>query len=45
MAALREAGVSVEDHVLDGWPHGFGALGGWIDGYFDGWLSNVFGSN
>lgn len=45
VAALREAGVSVEDHVIDGWPHGFGARGGWIEEYFDAWLSSTFAAN
>ena len=39
--ALEEAGVSVESHVLEGMPHGFGAEGGWIDGY-DQWLGSIF---
>ncbi|MGN0083998.1 MAG: alpha/beta hydrolase [Atopobiaceae bacterium] len=30
---LEEAGVEVEGVALRGWPHGFGARGGWIDGY------------
>lgn len=45
VAALREAGVAVEEHVLDGWPHGFGTRGGWVDEFFDGWLSRTFGAN
>lgn len=40
--ALREAGVDVEAHEMDGWPHGFGASGGWIDEHFSPWLTNVF---
>lgn len=40
--ALRDAGVSVETHEMDGWPHGFGADGGWIGQYFAPWLTNVF---
>lgn len=39
--ALRQAGVAVEDHVLQGWPHGFGARGEWIPD-FDNWLTIVF---
>lgn len=39
--ALEEAGVPVESHVLEGMPHGFGAEGGWIDGY-DQWLGSIF---
>lgn len=41
IAALREAGVSVESHELQGMPHGFGAEGNWISGY-DKWLTEVF---
>ena len=41
IAALQEAGVPVESHVLEGMPHGFGAQGGWIPEY-DAWLENVF---
>lgn len=42
--ALRKAGVSVEEHVLQGWPHGFGADGDWIPGY-DRWLTKIFQNN
>ena len=43
--ALRQAGVSVEDHVLQGWPHGFGAGDGqWIKD-FDQWVTNIFENN
>ena len=42
--ALKTAGVSVESHVLEGMPHGFGAQGGWIDGY-DQWLSGIYQKN
>ena len=42
IAALRDAGVSVETHEMNGWPHGFGADGGWIDQYFAPWLTTVF---
>lgn len=42
VAALREAGVTVESHVLEGWPHGFGAADGeWIK-EFDKWLEEIF---
>ncbi len=37
-------GVSVESHVLEGMPHGFGAEDGWIDGY-DQWLNKIFEEN
>jgi acetyl esterase/lipase len=43
--ALRQAGVPVEDHVLQGWPHGFGVGDGqWIKD-FDHWVTNIFKSN
>ncbi|MBQ9005953.1 MAG: alpha/beta hydrolase [Atopobiaceae bacterium] len=41
IAALEAAGVEVEGVVLQGWPHGFGAYGGWIDGY-DAFLRRAF---
>lgn len=41
IAALEKAGVTVEGVVLQGWPHGFGAYGGWIDGY-DAFLRRAF---
>lgn len=39
--ALRQADVEVEDHVLQGWPHGYGSRGDWIP-VFDRWIMNVF---
>jgi acetyl esterase/lipase len=43
--ALRQAGVPVEDHVLQGWPHGFGAGDGqWIKD-FDHWVTKIFENN
>jgi acetyl esterase/lipase len=45
VAALREAGVTVESHSLEGWPHGFGAADGeWIK-EFDKWLSPILEDN
>ena len=41
IAALEEAGVTVEGVVLQGWPHGFCACGGWIEGY-DAFLRRAF---
>ena len=38
--ALAEAGVEVDELVLPGVGHGYGALGGWIPTY-DAWLSEV----
>ncbi len=43
--ALRQAGVPVEDHVLQGWPHGFGVGDGqWIQD-FDQWVTKIFENN
>ena len=45
IAALRQAGVPVEDHVLQGWPHGFGVGDGqWVRD-FDQWVTNIFENN
>ncbi|MCG6189967.1 alpha/beta hydrolase [Maribellus maritimus] len=45
VAALQEANVSAESHVLRDWPHGFGAADGqWII-EFDKWLSQVITNN
>jgi acetyl esterase/lipase len=42
VAALRQAEIPVESHVLEGWPHGFGAADGkWILD-FDKWLTPIF---
>lgn len=38
--AAREAGVQVEEHVLDGWPHGFGVQGEWTT-WFDSFLTQI----
>ncbi|MDO5378350.1 MAG: alpha/beta hydrolase [Clostridia bacterium] len=38
---LREMGVAAGRIVLDGWPHGFGADGGWVRDYA-AWLEGVF---
>lgn len=38
---LERAGVEVQGVALRGWPHGFGAVGGWIDGY-DAFLQQAF---
>lgn len=43
VAALRQANVPIESHVLQDWPHGFGAADGkWILD-FDKWLTGIFG--
>jgi acetyl esterase/lipase len=45
VAALKQANIQVESHVLQGWPHGFGAADGqWII-EFDKWLSKIFENN
>lgn len=31
--AVRQAGVEVEEHVMESWPHGFGARGGWVEDF------------
>jgi acetyl esterase/lipase len=42
VSALKQAGVPVESHVLQDWPHGFGAANGqWII-EFDKWLAKIF---
>lgn len=41
---LREAGVTVDEDVLDGRPHGYGYTEGWIPAY-DEWLTHVFENN
>ncbi len=38
---IRDMGISTERIVLNGWPHGFGSDGGWIQDYAR-WLENVF---
>lgn len=44
VAALEQAGVTVESHVMEDWPHGFGADGEW-EGDFDRFLTEVFSQN
>lgn len=39
--AVEAAGVSVERLQLDGYPHGFGTQGGWIEPYAE-WLAGIF---
>lgn len=38
--AVRQAGVQVESHVLDGWLHGFGVRGDWTT-WFDHFLQTI----
>lgn len=42
--AAEQAGVRVERLQLDGMPHGFGAMGGWIPAY-DKFLTEIFQNN
>ena len=45
--AVREAGVSVEEHCYDGQPHGFGAGNAdsnWVP-EFDRWLTDIYENN
>lgn|GEM_PF-6638038 len=38
---LASSNVALRARVLDGWPHGFGAEGGWIEEY-DAFLQQAF---
>ena len=38
--AVRQTGVLVGSHVLEGWPHGFGVRGEWTT-WFDNFLTEV----
>jgi len=38
--AVRQTGVQVESHVLEGWPHGFGVRGEWAT-WFDNFLTGI----
>ena len=40
---LESSGVTLRARVLDGWPHGFGAEGGWIEEY-DDFMQQAFAS-
>ncbi|MBQ8187172.1 MAG: alpha/beta hydrolase fold domain-containing protein, partial [Clostridia bacterium] len=45
--AVREAGVSVEEHCYEGQPHGFGAgneKSNWVP-EFDRWLTDIYENN
>lgn len=42
--ALGKAGVPVEVNVLEGRPHGYGYMEGWIPDY-DAWLTEIFEKN
>ena len=39
---MADLGYTVHARVLNGWPHGFGALGGWIS-EFDDFMQEAFG--
>lgn len=43
-ALLRRLKIASGRIVLDGWPHGFGGDGGWVDAYA-AWLMTVFGED
>ena len=43
-AVLAEMGLDTGRIVLDNWPHGFGADGGWVADYAQ-WLEAIFASN
>lgn len=38
---LSDMGISTKRIVLEDWPHGFGADGGWVKTYAE-WLENIF---
>lgn len=38
---IRNMGISTGRIVLNGWPHGFGSDGGWVNDYA-AWLESVF---
>lgn len=38
---IRNMGISTGRIVLNGWPHGFGLDGGWVNDYA-AWLESVF---
>lgn len=42
-ALLKDMGIATGRIVLDGWPHGFGADGGWVRDYA-AWLEQIFGT-
>lgn len=41
---MKEVGVTTKTIVLDGWPHGFGGDGGWVEDYAL-WLGEMFSAN
>ena len=41
---IKNMGIQTKRIVLDGWPHGFGADGGWVKDYAT-WLEDVFTHN
>lgn len=40
-AVLKEMGIGTKKLVLNGWPHGFGGDGGWVERYAE-WLENIW---
>lgn len=41
---IQSMGIPTKRIVLNGWPHGFGADGGWVEDYAD-WLEDIFNGN
>lgn len=41
---IQDMGIETGRIVLNGWPHGFGSDGGWVNDYA-AWLESVFASN
>ncbi len=41
---IQSMGIKTGRIVLNGWPHGFGSDGGWVNDYA-AWLENVFADN
>ena len=41
--AVQQAGVPVESRILEGWQHGFGAMGDWFAD-LDAWLTGIWGN-
>ena len=41
---IQSMGIETGRIVLNGWPHGFGSDGGWVNDYA-AWLENVFANN
>lgn len=44
VAIMDDVGVPTTTIVLEGWPHGFGGDGGWVQDYA-AWLEDIFAAN